>query len=247
MAEGINNKVVLIIGGGGGIGSQAAILLASRGATAVMADIDLGKAVRVAEAIADAGGLAAAYAVDATDRHQVGQLVRTVVQRYGRLDVLINSAGVMFIRPMSEADTAEWEATIDLNIKGTLWPVAAALPVFQAQGEGHVINLGSVHGLKVFSPGGAVHSGSKFAIGAISEGLRAEMAPLGVRVTTVTPGAVDTGIQAKTTGAESARILEIYRRAISPSVVARAIAFAIEQPPEVSINEIVVRPTAQVI
>jgi NADP-dependent 3-hydroxy acid dehydrogenase YdfG len=153
----------------------------------------------------------------------------------------------MLIRPMAEVNTKEWETTIDLNLKGTLWGIAAALPVFLRQSFGHLINLGSVHGLKVFSPGGAVHSASKFAIRALSEGLRAEMTSSSIRVTSITPGAVDSGIQNKTTGTDSARILEIYKKAISPTAVARAIVFAIEQPHEVDINEIVVRPTAQLL
>jgi NADP-dependent 3-hydroxy acid dehydrogenase YdfG len=121
------------------------------------------------------------------------------------------------------------------------------LPVFLAQQRGHIINLGSVHGLKVFSPGGAVHSASKFAIRALSEGLRAELASTPIRVTLVAPGAVDTGIQNRTTGTDSARMLEIYKNALPASAVARAIAFAIEQPANVDVNEIVVRPTAQLI
>jgi NADP-dependent 3-hydroxy acid dehydrogenase YdfG len=153
----------------------------------------------------------------------------------------------MFIRPMAEVNTSEWETTIDLNLKGTLWVIAAALPVFLQQGGGHVINLGSVHGLKVFSPGGVVHSGSKFAVRAITEGLRAETAVHGIRVTIIAPGAVDSGIQHKTTGGESARILEIYKKAIPPRAVAHAIAFAIGQSADVDVNEVVVRPTSQVI
>ena len=121
------------------------------------------------------------------------------------------------------------------------------LPLFLAQQRGHIINLGSVHGLKVFSPGGAVHSASKFAIRALTEGLRAELASTPIRVTSVTPGAVDTGIQHKTTGTDSARMLEIYKNAIPPIAVARAIAYAIEQPSDVDVNEIVIRPTSQLI
>jgi NADP-dependent 3-hydroxy acid dehydrogenase YdfG len=157
---------------------------------------------------------------------------------------MINSAGIMLIRPLVETNTDEWDTTIDLNVKAVLWGIAAALPVFQRQESGHFINLGSLHGLKVFLPGGAVHSGSKFAVRAISEGLRAEVGAA-IRVTTISPGAVDSGIQNKTTGPERPRLLEIYRQAIPTSAVARAIAFAIEQPAEVDINEIVLRPTAQ--
>jgi NADP-dependent 3-hydroxy acid dehydrogenase YdfG len=247
VSEGIAGKVVLIAGGAGGIGAEAARMLASKGAIIAVADINTAKANEVVDLIRCTGQSATAYRVDVTRKDEVKSVVDSIVGDFGKLDVLINSAGIMLIRPMTEIDTTEWELTIDLNVKGTLWGIAAVLPVFLKQGSGHIINLGSVHGLKVFSPGGAVHSGSKFAIRAISEGLRAEIASHGIRVTTVTPGAVDSGIQNKTTGIDSARILEIYKNAIPPSAVVRAIAFAIEQPATVDVNEIVVRPTAQVI
>jgi NADP-dependent 3-hydroxy acid dehydrogenase YdfG len=247
MSKGIESKVVLITGGAGGIGSEAARALASRGAKLALADIDEAKLDDVLKGIVSDGGAARSYKVDVTDKRQVQSVVDTVVHDFGTLDVLINSAGTMFIRPMAEVNTTEWEMTVDLNIKGTLWGIAAALPIFLARKTGHIINLGSVHGLKVFSPGGAVHSASKFAIHAISEGLRAEMVENAIRVTTVTPGAVNSGIQNKTTGMDRARIYEIYQNAIPPSAIARAILFAIEQPANVDINEIVVRPTAQVI
>jgi NADP-dependent 3-hydroxy acid dehydrogenase YdfG len=242
----IDGKVVLIAGGAGGIGSATAQLLASKGARTAVADINEQKLEEVVRAIRSSGGDAKGYKVDVTQKHQMKSVVDSVVGAFGRLDVMINSAGIMLIRPMIEINTAEWETTIDLNIKGTLWGIAAALPVFHRQQAGHFINLGSVHGLKVLSPGGAVHSGSKFAVRAISEGLRAELAGLSIRVTTITPGAVDSGIQNKTTGTESARIREIYENAISPVAVARTIAFVVEQPVNVDIDEIVVRPTAQV-
>lgn len=247
MYQGIEGKVVLIAGGAGGIGSGAAGLLASRGARVAIADIDEEKMESVVSGMSLANGHIKGYKVDVTDKDEMKAAVESVVADFGKLDVLINSAGVMLIRPMAEINTSEWETTIDLNIKGTLWGMAAALPVFLEQKSGHVINLGSVHGLKVFSPGGAVHSGSKFAIRAITEGLRSEMAGIPIRVTMITPGAVDTGIQNKTIGTDSSRILEIYKNAISPDAIARTIAFAIEQPENVDINEIVVRPTAQLI
>jgi NADP-dependent 3-hydroxy acid dehydrogenase YdfG len=244
MSEGIEGKVVLIIGIGG-IGSEAARDLASKGARVAVADIDERKLDAAMKSIGSAG--ARSYVLDVTDKDSVKSVVDAVVRDFGKLDVLINSAGIMLIRPMAEVNTAEWETTVDLNIKGTLWGIAAVLPIFLKQGSGHIVNLGSVHGLKVFSPGGAVHSGSKFAIRAISEGLRAEMAGTAIRVTLVTPGAVDTGIQNRTTGTDSARILAIYKNAIPASAIARAISFAVEQPAYVDVNEIVVRPTAQVI
>ncbi|MDE1994550.1 MAG: SDR family oxidoreductase [Rhizobiaceae bacterium] len=247
MNNNISGKIVLIFGGAGGIGSAAARDLASKGARIAIADIDDERMVSVVDDIVRAGGSAQRYHVDVTRKELAREVVDRVVADFGRIDVLINAAGVMLIRPLTEIDTAEWELTIDLNVKGTLWGIAAALPFFLKQGSGHIINLGSVHGLKVFSPGGAVHSASKYAIRALSEGLRAELSETPIRVTTVTPGAVDTGIQNKTTGTDSARMLEIYKKAIPASAVARAIAFAIEQPDNVDINELVVRPTTQAI
>jgi NADP-dependent 3-hydroxy acid dehydrogenase YdfG len=244
MTDNIADKVVLIFGGAGGIGSATARDLASKGAKIAIADIDDARTAAVVDEIVRANGAAQGYPVDVTDKDRVRAVADQVVRDFGRIDVLINAAGIMLLRPLTEVDTAEWETTIDLNLKGTLWGVAAVLPLFLEQGSGHIINLGSVHGLKV-SPGSAVHSASKFAVRAFAEGLRAELANTPIRVTTVTPGAVDTGIQNKTTGAERARLLEHYKNAIPASAVARAIAFAIEQPAAVDINEIVVRPTAQ--
>jgi NADP-dependent 3-hydroxy acid dehydrogenase YdfG len=246
MSTAFREKIILITGGAGGIGSATARHLASEGATVVLADIDRVKLDAIIASMSAAGHRVRGYAIDVVDKAQVQATVDAVLAEFGRLDVLINSAGVMYIRPITEVDTTEWETTIDLNIKGTLWGIAAALPVFMAQNLGHVINLGSVHGLKVFSPGGAVHSGSKFAIRAISEGLRAELSgQYNIRVTTVTPGAVNSGIQNKTTGSDRERMLEIYKNAIPPRAVAEIIAFAIAQPDSIDLNEIVVRPTTQ--
>jgi len=246
MNKTLQGTIVLITGGAGGIGSATAILLAQRGASIAIADIRESAAQELALHITQDGGTAKAYGVDVTNVKAVQSLVEAVVTDFGKLDVLINSAGVMLIRPMTETNIEEWNTTIDLNLKGTLWQIAAALPVFEKQGSGHFINLGSVHGLKVFSPGGAVHSASKFAVRAIAEGLRVEVGSA-IRVTTISPGAVDTGIQNKTQGTDSERIREIYKKALPAGAVANAIAFAIEQPSEVDVNEIVLRPTAQVI
>jgi NADP-dependent 3-hydroxy acid dehydrogenase YdfG len=243
----IAGKVVLVLGGAGGIGSAAAQDLAAKGAKLAIADINEARAEIVVTAIRTSGGEGCAYPVDVTKKEQVKALVENVVRDFGSLDALINCAGIMFVRPLIEINTAEWETTIDLNVKGSLWAIAAVLPVFLEQQRGHIINLSSVHGLKVFSPGGAVHSASKFALRALSEGLRAELASTPIRSSLITPGAVDTGIQYKTTGSDSARMIEIYKNAIPPEAVARAIAFAMEQPANVDVNEIVVRPTAQAI
>jgi NADP-dependent 3-hydroxy acid dehydrogenase YdfG len=244
MSEGIQGKVVLITGGGGGIGAETARHLASRGALVAVAARRRGKLDDVVAEVRDAGGRARAYQLDVVSKDQVNGVVGAVVADFGRLDVLINSAGLMPIRPMVEANTDEWDAMIDVNIKGTLYGIAAALPVFLSQESGHVINLSSVAGLKVFAPGGTVYSGTKFAVRAISDGLRQEIGGK-VRVTCIEPGAVDSDLKLNTTGTSATSVSDFYKAAIPANSVARAIAYAIEQPADVGINEIVLRPTVQ--
>ncbi|TMV51065.1 SDR family oxidoreductase, partial [Thioclava sp. BHET1] len=190
------------------------------------------------------GGEAHAYALDVTDKAQVATVVADVVADFGRLDVLINNAGLMPIRPMAEANTDEWDAMIDVNLKGTLYGIAAALPRFLAQNSGHIINLSSVAGIKVFAPGGTVYSGTKFAVSAITEGLRQEVGET-VRVTAIEPGAVESDLKLGTSGTAADTVMDFYQQAIPASSVARAIAYAVEQPADVDINAIVIRPTRQ--
>lgn len=244
MSKGIEGKVVLITGGSTGIGAEVARLLAARGARVAVAARRADKLEAVVAEIAAQGGDAKAYSLDVTDKRQVEAVVAAVVTDFGRLDVLINNAGLMPIRPMSEVNTDEWDAMIDVNLKGTLYGIAAALPRFLAQDSGHIINLSSVAGVKVFAPGGTVYSGTKFAVSAISEGLRQEVGDK-VRVTSIAPGAVDSDLKHSTSGTARDTVLDFYKKAIPAASVARAIAFAIEQPDDVDVNEIVLRPTHQ--
>ncbi|WP_434560787.1 SDR family oxidoreductase [Pseudomonas sp. D2-30] len=244
MNEGIEGKVVLITGGSTGIGAEVARLLAARGAKVAVAARRTDKLEAVVAGIARQGGAAKAYTLDVTDKRQVEAVVAAVVTDFGKLDVLINNAGLMPIRPMAEVNTDEWDAMIDVNLKGTLYGIAAALPRFLAQESGHIINLSSVAGVKVFAPGGTVYSGTKFAVSAISEGLRQEVGDK-VRVTSIAPGAVDSDLKHSTFGTAKDTVLDFYKKAIPAASVARAIAFAIEQPNDVDINEIVLRPTQQ--
>jgi NADP-dependent 3-hydroxy acid dehydrogenase YdfG len=244
MKEGIKNKVVLITGGGTGIGAEVARLLASQGAKVAIAARRKDKLDEVVATIDAAGGTARAYGLDVTDQKQVEAVVAATVADFGKLDVLINNAGLMPIRPMAEVNTDEWDAMIDVNLKGTLYGIAAVLPRFIAQESGHIINLSSVAGVKVFAPGGTVYSGTKFAVSAISEGLRQEVGDK-IRVTSIAPGAVDSELKHSTSGTATETVLDFYKQAIPAASVARAIAFAIEQPADVDINEIVLRPTAQ--
>lgn len=244
MNNGIEGKVILITGGNTGIGAEVARLLALRGAKVAIAARRQSKTESVVADITETGSFARGYQLDVTDKHQFAAVVSEVVKDFGHLDVLINNAGLMPIRPMSEVNTDEWDAMIDVNLKGTLYGIAAALPRFQAQDSGHIINLSSVAGIKVFAPGGTVYSGTKFAVRAISDGLRQEVGG-NIRVTCIEPGAVESDLKYSTTGTASENVLEFYKQAIPASSVARAIAFAIEQPAEVDINEIVLRPTRQ--
>jgi NADP-dependent 3-hydroxy acid dehydrogenase YdfG len=244
MSQGIEGKVVLITGGSTGIGAEVARLLAARGAKVAVAARRADKLDAVVAEITTQGGAAKAYTLDVTDKHQVEAVVAAVVVDFGKLDVLINNAGLMPIRPMSEVNTDEWDAMIDVNLKGTLYGIAAVLPRFLAQSSGHIINLSSVAGVKVFAPGGTVYSGTKFAVSAISEGLRQEVGDK-VRVTSIAPGAVDSDLKHSTSGTAKDTVLDFYKKAIPAASVARAIAFAIEQPDDVDVNEIVIRPTHQ--
>lgn len=244
MNEGIENKVILITGGSTGLGAETARLLAGRGAKVAVAARRKDRLDDVVAEIAAAGGTAKAYALDVTAKDQVEAVVASVVADFGRLDVLINNAGLMPIRPMSEVNTDEWDQMIDVNLKGVLYGIAAALPRFLAQESGHIINLSSVAGIKVFAPGGTVYSGTKFAVSAISEGLRQEVGDK-VRVTSIEPGAVENDLKLGTSGTATETVLDFYKQAIPASSVARAIAFAVEQPANVDVNAVVLRPTSQ--
>lgn len=244
MEHTLSDKVIVITGASSGIGESTARLLAAKGAKVVLAARRKDKLDAIVASIP--GGNALAVATDVTDREQVARLVSETIARFGRLDVMINNAGLMAIAPLSQTRVEEWDRMIDINIKGLLYGVAAALPVFEQQGSGHFVNIASVAGLKVFSPGGTVYSGTKFAVRAISEGLRHEVARKDIRVTTIEPGAVDSELKYGS-GDDASRnfVLDFYKQAISADAVARAIAFALEQPADVGINEIVLRPTAQ--
>ena len=212
MSNGIENKVILITGGSTGLGAETARFLASRGAKVAVAARRKTKLDEVVTDIHANGGTARAYELDVTDKAQVEATVAAVVADFGKIDVLINNAGLMPIRPMAEVNTDEWDAMIDVNLKGTLYGIAAALPRFMAQESGHIINLSSVAGIKVFAPGGTVYSGTKFAVRAISDGLRQEIGE-NIRVTSIQPGAVDSDLKYSTSGTAAETVLNFYKDA----------------------------------
>lgn len=245
MSNTIKDKVVVITGASSGIGETTARHLAAQGARLVLGARRLDRLQALVAEIKAAGGEAIAVQTDVTVKAEVDAMIAAGVEAFGRIDVVINNAGYMAIAPMSATLTDEWDRMIDINVKGLLYGVAAALPVFEAQGSGQFINISSIAGRKVFSPGGTVYSGTKFAVHAISEGLRHEVGSK-IRVTVISPGGVDTDLKHGSSDPESLKGLDaFYKIAVGPDAIARAIAYAVEQPAEVDVSEIAVRPTAQ--
>jgi NADP-dependent 3-hydroxy acid dehydrogenase YdfG len=242
---GITDKVVAITGASSGIGEATALLLAERGAKVVLGARRSDRLEALAGRIADAGGDVVQARTDVSRREDVAGLVGLACERYGRLDVLINNAGVMPISPLDELRVEDWEEMVDVNLKGVLYGIAAALPVFRKQGSGHFVNTASTAGHRIV-PNQSVYAGTKFAVRAISEGLRQE-AGADLRVTIISPGMTRTNFaDGMTDPAMRARLAEVRDElAMPPDAIARAIAFAIEQPADIDVGEVIVRPTAQ--
>ena len=241
----IENKVIVITGASSGLGEATARLLAKKGAKVVIGARRTEKLEAIVQDIRAEGGQAEFIGADVTKPNEVQALIEKALSAFGQIDVLVNNAGLMSIAPLSELKVDEWDRMIDINIKGVLYGIAATLPVFQKQNFGHFINLSSVAGVKVFSPGGTVYSGTKFAVRAISDGLRHEVGET-IRTTTIEPGAIESELKFGSSHKESSEfVTDFYKQAIPSDSVARAIAYAIEQPADVDINEIVLRPTSQ--
>ena len=239
------NKVVVITGASSGIGQAIALHLANKPFSLVLVARRLDRINALVDQIIQQGGQAIAVKADVTRQEEVQKAINAAIAAYQRVDVLINNAGYMAIAPISELKTDEWDKMIDTNLKGVLYGIAAALPVFQRQGSGHFINVASVAGIKVLAPGGVVYSATKFAVRALSEGLRQEVGKT-IRTTLISPGAVESELQFGSSDAPSKQFLhEFYKQAIPAESIARSVLFAIEQPADVDINEIVVRPTQE--
>ncbi|MFF7649950.1 SDR family oxidoreductase [Streptomyces sp. NPDC007983] len=243
----LHGKVVAITGASSGIGEATARLLARRGGAVVLAARRGERIEAIARDIREAGGRAATCVVDVTRAEDLRRLVSTATGQYGRIDVLVNNAGIAPISPLADLDTEGWSAMIDVNLRGMLNGVAAALPVFREQGAGHLVSIVSVAGLSGVSPSMAVYAATKNAVRTIHEGLRTESTDGVVRTTAISPGYVRTDLA---DSMADPRLRELTRQnmaavGIPPEAVARAVAFAVEQPDDVEIGEISVRPTVQ--
>ena len=244
MTDNIRGKVVIITGASSGLGEAAARALAGEGAKVVLG----ARRVERLQALADelSLGEGAAVATDVTDADQVRRLVDGAVERHGRIDVILNNAGLMPHSPLERLKIADWDRMIDVNIKGVLYGIAAALPHMIRQKSGHVINVSSVAGHKV-RPSSAVYAATKHAVRVISEGLRMEVKPHNIRTTVISPGAVQSELADSITEADvAAGMRQFYdETAIPADSFARCVLFAMSQPEDVDVNEILFRPTRQ--
>ena len=235
----LQDRIVLITGASSGIGEATARVLAARGATVVLGARRTDRLDALVADIASRGGRAVARALDVTSREDMQAFADHAIAQFGRIDVLVNNAGVMPLAPLSALKVDEWDRMIDVNIRGVLHGIAAVLPPMERQGHGHVVNVSSIGGLFVMHSA-AVYCATKYAVRAISEGLRMESDI--VRVTCVYPGAVESELASTITHAETAEAIDAFRQiALKPDAIAEAIAHALGQPPEVDTTDIVVR------
>lgn len=242
----ITGKVIVITGASSGLGEAAAKHLSKQGATVVLGARRVDRIRALTNEINNNGGKAIGKSTDVTKYEEVKELVDEAVQNYGRIDVIINNAGLMPLSPLERLKINDWNQTIDVNIKGVLYGIAAALPYMKEQKFGHIINISSVAGHKV-GPGSVVYAATKHAVRVISEGLRQEVKPYNIRSTIISPGAVDTELPNSVTEKDVLDNIETFYKlnAIPASSFARAVAFAISEPDDVDINEILFRPTRQ--
>jgi NADP-dependent 3-hydroxy acid dehydrogenase YdfG len=240
----LTDKVILITGASSGIGEATALHLAARGARVVLGARRTDRLEKLTDSIRAAGGTAEYRALDVTSLADTQAFADFALQKFGRIDVIINNAGVMPLSPLAELRVQEWNRMIDVNIRGVLHGIAAVLPHMTSRKGGHIINLSSIGGHRVW-PTCAVYSGTKFAVRAISEGLRQETQD--IRVTIISPGVVESELADTITSPTTAAAMADFRKvALTPDAIARAMAYAIEQPADVDVNELIVRPVASI-
>jgi NADP-dependent 3-hydroxy acid dehydrogenase YdfG len=238
----VENKVIAITGASSGIGEATAKLLAQNGANVVLGARRTEKLEAIVKEIRDQGNTAEFKAVDVTDREDVKAFIHFALDKFGRVDVIYNNAGVMPLSPMNALKVEEWDTMIDVNIRGVLNGIAAGLPIMEAQGGGQFINTASI-GAHMVAPTGVVYCATKYAVWAISEGLRQESK--NIRVTIISPGVVETELGSDITDdAAKGFLKELRKTALTPQAIAQSVLFAVSQPDDVDVNEVIVRPTA---
>jgi NADP-dependent 3-hydroxy acid dehydrogenase YdfG len=245
MGNNIEGKVVVITGASSGLGEATARMLSAGGATVVLGARRVERIDALTAELVRAGGRALALRTDVTRSADVQRLVDAAVETFGRIDVIVNNAGLMPSSPLERLKIDDWDRMIDVNIKGVLYGIAAALPHMQRQKSGHIVNVSSVAGHKVRA-GTAVYSATKHAVRVLTEGLRQEVKPYDIRTTLVSPGAVATELPDSITESDvQAGVKAFYEIAIPADSFARAVVYALSQPDDVDINEILFRPTKQ--
>ena len=246
MAE-LSGKAVAITGASSGIGEATALTLAKAGASVALGARRKDRIDELAARIEAEGGTAVALEVDVSDEAAARGFVEAAHERFGRLDTLVNNAGVMLLGPVDQAETEDWRTMVNVNLLGLMYCTHAALPIMLGQESGDIVNISSVAG-RFARAGNAVYAATKFGVGAFSEGLRNEITERGVRVTLIEPGFVDTELQSHNTG-EVLETLEAMREHLRDPLraqdIANGILYAVSQPPHVSINEVLIRPTRQ--
>ncbi|WP_082676794.1 SDR family oxidoreductase [Shouchella shacheensis] len=241
----IEGKVVVLTGASSGIGESTAKELGSKGAKLVLAARREERLQQLQDELKDQGIDAVFKKTDVSSMEEMDTLISYAIETYGQVDVLINNAGLMPLSNLSKRKVEEWDQMVDVNIKGVLYGIGAVLPHMKERKSGHVINISSVAGHEVM-PGGAVYCGTKFAVRAITEGLRKEEYENNIRTTNISPGAIDTELTEHITDDTSKEMADsLYEAAIPADSIARAISHAIGEPEDVATNEIIIRPTAQ--
>jgi NADP-dependent 3-hydroxy acid dehydrogenase YdfG len=246
MSDNIQGKIVVITGASSGLGEATARRLSAEGATVVLGARRADRIEALAAELKARNGEALALATDVTDSAQVQRLVDTAVERYGQIDVMINNAGLMPHSPLERLKIADWDRMIDVNLKGVMYGIAAALPHMIRRKSGHMVFVSSVAGHKV-RPGSAVYAATKTGVRVIAEGLRQEVKPYNIRTTVISPGAIATDLADSITEPDIEKAVRDFTAAfaIPADTFARAVSFALSQPDDVDVNEILFRPTRQ--
>lgn len=247
MSKKLEGKVVLVTGASSGIGEATAIAVAEEGASVALVARRADRLEALSAKIKEAGGEALAIVADIADEVQARDAVLKTHEAFGRLDILINNAGVMLLGLIDGANTEEWRRMINVNVLGLMYTTHAALPLMKAQGTGHIVNVSSVAGRKART-GSGVYSATKWAVGAFSESLRTELFRSNIRVTLIEPGAVETELITHITNPQARQQADAFFKTITPlqsADIAAGIVYAVTQAPHVNVNEVLIRPTEQ--